>query len=380
MQEKGYLKEITDLLARFEQIASDPRGQLDACLAEGKKVIACFPYYVPEEIIAAAGMVPFGLWGKRGTAKKAKEYFASFYCSIAQMGLEMVLDGTLEGVSGVLCTTLCDTLRPLTQNLKAASPVPVIFLAHPQNRKKDYGVAFTRAQLQKVLDQVQEISGCRVTEEDLHRAIRVYNENRRVCREFVILAGQHPELVTAVSRSAVLKARFFMEKEEHTGLLKKLNGLLAAQEIVPWSGVRVVTSGIIMDNPALLKLFDENRIAIAADDIAHESRGIRCDADETKEALTALAEQFAAQDEDPILYDPDINKRPDHIVRKVRECGAQGVIVGMMAFCDPEEMEYPSLKKGLDEAGIPSIVFGYDHQMVDFGQAATALQAFAGMF
>ena len=49
----------------------------------------------------------------------------------------------------------------------------------------------------------------------------------------------------------------------------------------------------------------------------------------------------------------------------------------MQQFCDPEEMEYPYLKKALDAAGVPHIKLGIDQQMRDFGQARTAIQAFA---
>ena len=49
----------------------------------------------------------------------------------------------------------------------------------------------------------------------------------------------------------------------------------------------------------------------------------------------------------------------------------------MQQFCDPEEMEYPYLKKALDAAKIPHIKIGIDQQMHDFGQAKTAIQAFA---
>ena len=64
-------KEVNGLLEQFATIAANPKEQLAVCQKRGKKVIACFPYYVPEEIIAAAGMVPFGLWGRRGTVKAA---------------------------------------------------------------------------------------------------------------------------------------------------------------------------------------------------------------------------------------------------------------------------------------------------------------------
>ena len=53
------------------------------------------------------------------------------------------------------------------------------------------------------------------------------------------------------------------------------------------------------------------------------------------------------------------------------------LVLLMQQFCDPEEMEFPYLKKALDAAGIPFIKLGVDQQMRDFGQAATAIQAFA---
>ena len=61
----------------------------------------------------------------------------------------------------------------------------------------------------------------------------------------------------------------------------------------------------------------------------------------------------------------------------VRDYNAQGVVVFMQNFCDPEEMEYPSLRQELDKQNIRHIRLGIDHQMRDFGQAKTALQAFA---
>jgi len=368
---------IEELLSLFQEISENPREQMDEYLMEGKKIIGCFPYYVPEEIIAAAGMVPFGLWGKHGTPKAAKEYFASFYCSIAQMGLEMVLDGTLEGISGILCTTLCDTLRPLTQNLKTVCKVPFIFLAHPQNRKPEYGITFTRRQYENVKKQIETIAGKAITEEDLWGAIRIYNDNRKALRRFVELAGKYPREISAVCRGAVLKSRHFMKKEEHTALLTELNGLLENLPEEKWTGAKVLTSGIILDNPKLLKLFDEQKLVIVADDVAHESRAIRKDVRESGDAMDALARHFASQDEDTILYDAKWHKRSSYIVDKVRSSGAVGVVISMMTFCDPEEIEYPSLKKALEEEGIPYIMLGYDHQIEDFGQAATSLQAFA---
>ena len=140
-----------------------------------------------------------------------------------------------------------------------------------------------------------------------------------------------------------------------------------------------MTSGIICDNPKLLAAFEENHIAIAADDVAHESRSFKTDAPETENPMRDLAVQYASIDHDVLLYDPKSseNRRGEYVADLVKNSGAQGLVLFMQQFCDPEEMEYPYLKKALDNAGIPHIKLGIDQQMRDFGQARTAIQAFA---
>jgi bcr-type benzoyl-CoA reductase subunit C len=375
---------IESMVNEFAAVAANPKGQLKAYKEAGFKCIGVMPYYAPEELVHAAGMVPFGMWGSnRKTIAKAKEYCATFYCTIAQLALEMMLDGTMDQLDGVITPTICDTLRPMSQNFRVSmaklQKMPTIFLAHPQYRRPAFGLQFTVDQYTNVRNELDKIAGHKMTDEDIRAAIKVYNKFRQARREFVKLAGEHPEAVSAVNRSAVLKAGYFMEKPAYTEKLNELNAELAALPASNWNGVKIVTSGIICDNPVLLKIFDDNNVAIATDDVAHESRTIRVDADEEGDPMMALAKQFANEDYDVLLYDEasNQNRRGEFVANLVKESGAKGLVLFMQQFCDPEEMEYPYLKKALDGAGIPHIKLGIDQQMRDFGQAATAIQAFA---
>ncbi len=373
---------IEALLKEFTDIAATPGQQLSNYKAAGKKIIGVLPYFAPEELVYAAGMVPMGMWGSNNkNIVKAKEYCATFYCTIAQIGLEMLLDGTLDQLDGIITPTICDTLRPMSQNYRVAmgDKMKVIFLAHPQNRVKEFGVKFCMSQYTNIKRELEEVSGAPITDAAISNAIKVYNKSRAARRKFVKLANAHCDVITATKRSAVLKASYFMLKDVYTEKLEALNAELEKLPVCQWKGVKIVTSGIICDNPKLLSIFEENNIAIAADDVAHESRGIRIDAAETGDPMRALAEQFAAQDYDVLLYDPEsnLNRRGEFVAKLVKDSGAQGLVLFMQQFCDPEEMEYPSLKKALDQAGVPHIKLGVDQQMRDFGQAKTAIQAFA---
>ncbi len=373
---------IESLVNEFRQIAENPKAQLTNYKAEGKKAIGVLPYYVPEELVYAAGMVPFGIWGSNDkTISKAKKYCASFYCTIAQLAIEMLLDGTMDQLDGIITPTICDTLRPMSQNFRFAmrDKMAVIFLAHPQNRFDENGLRFCVSQYEHVKEELEKVSGAPITDEALKDAIRVYNESRAARREFVKLANDHCDVIKPGMRSAVLKASWFMLKDAYTEKLNMLNDELAKLPVCQWEGTKIVTSGIICDNPQLLAYLEENKIAIAADDVAHESRSFRTDVPEDEDPMMALALQLAHIDYDVLLYDPasNQNRRGEYVAALTKESGAQGVVVFMQQFCDPEEMEYPYLKKALDDADIPHIKLGIDQQMRDFGQARTALQAFS---
>lgn len=137
------------ILNDLMKISQTPKAQLAKYKAEGKKVIGVLPYYAQEELVYAAGMVPMGIWGSNTkTISRAREYCATFYCTIAQLALEMLLDGTMDQLDGIITPTICDTLRPMSQNFRVAmgDKLPVIFLAHPRNRFDANGLTFTVSQ------------------------------------------------------------------------------------------------------------------------------------------------------------------------------------------------------------------------------------------
>lgn len=376
------MSELKQLLEQFRDISDNMRKYLDKALSEGKKAVGIFPYYAPEEIVYAAGILPLGVWGGQGPIERAKEYFPTFYYSLALRCLEMALDGTLDGLSASMLTTLDDTLRPLSQNYKvsAGRKIPMIFLNHGQHRKEEFGKKYNAKIFKNAKEELERICDVKISDEDLKRAFEVYNENRAEKRRFIRLAALHPQSIKASDRCHVLKSSYHIFKDEHTKMLKQLNSILESMPEESWDGPKVVTSGIITDNSGLLEVLDKYHVCVVADDVAHESRALKVDIDlSIDDPFMALADQFARMDEDPLLYDPDIVKRPKYVVDLAKENHADGCLLFMMNFNDTEEMEYPSLKRAFEKANLPLIKMGYDQQMVDFGQVKTQLETFNEM-
>ena len=56
---------------------------------------------------------------------------------------------------------------------------------------------------------------------------------------------------------------------------------------------------------------------------------------------------------------------------------ADGVVVAMMKFCDPEEFDYPMIKQAMEAAEIPLLQIEIDQQAQSVEQLRTRLQSFA---
>lgn len=368
---------LTEILKKFEAVAADPKGQKEKYLAAGKKVVLTAPVYTPEEIIHSMGLVPMAAWGADMEINEAKKYFPAFICSIMQSILELGMNGTYDGVSAIVIPSLCDSLKVLGENWKYGVPsIPFIPMTYPQNRKPSYGADFTKAGYERVIADLIKATGGSFDDAALKNSIEVYNAHNKVMRKLAKVLADHPE-VTAMQRSAVYKSAGFMLKEEHTALVEKL---IACLESAPAGEekTRIYVSGILADSPSLLEIFDENGFTIAGDDVAAESRQYRTDAPEMETGLDSLAVKFCAMDNCSVLYDIE-KKRVHMIVDEARSCGAKGVVVVLTKFCDPEEFDYPLIKKACDAAELPCLLIEVDRQMTNYEQARTMLEGFKDM-
>lgn len=371
---------VSEMLSSLREVSEHPAAQLDAALAAGRKAVGVLPYFCPEELVYAAGMLPFGLWGAEMQANESKRYYPAFICSLLHTALELGLRGALSGLSAIMVPICCDSLKGFGANWKygVGEPVPVIDVAWAENRKTPAGAAFTRSQFRKILRRLEEIAQRPVSDADIAAAVAVYNENRAALRAFSAAAARHPETVSPADRCAALKAGYFMDRAEHTAVIRALTAALEALPEREWTGLRVVTTGILADSPALLQILADNRIAVADDQIAQESVFFRTDTPVTADPVEGMAQRLGQIEGCSVLFDPG-KQRGKELIDLARRAKADGILWVMTKFCDPEEYDYVPVKRMADAAGIPLLAVETDQQMVNYEQARSAIEAFAEM-
>lgn len=367
------MKKVEAILKDFAEIAGNPqREAADFKARTGKGAVGILPYYAPEELVYAAGYLPVGIWGGQQKISKASTYLPAFACSLMQSIMEMEIEGAYDFLEAVLISVPCDTLKCLSQKWKGTSPV--IVFTHPQNRKLESANTFLVEEYKIVKTKLESILKVKIADQEIQQAIEIYNENKKMTREFAEAASKYPQIIDPVKRHAVMKARLFMDKAKHTAMLRELLDELKALPIEPWAGKKVVLTGIMAEPNELLGILKDLNIAVVADDLAQEGRQIRVDAPAGSDPLYRLAKVWQNLEGCSLATDTQKVRGP-MLIDMARKHQADAVIACMMKFCDPEEWDYPVLYRQFQDAGLKSLLIEIDQQTDTFEQARTRLQS-----
>lgn len=367
-------------IEELKAISANPKNELQNIVSAGKKAVGILPYFCPEELVYAAGMRPFGLWGAMIQANESKRYFPAFICSLLHTTLEMGIKGELDDLSAVMIPICCDSLKGMGANWQfgVGEKVPVINVAYAENRKIKAGIEFTASQFRKIRRQLEKIANVEITNKAIAEAIEIYNENRCAILQFSEVAAKHPKEISLQTRAAIIKAGYFMDRAEHTKAILEICEELKDFPASDEGYLKIVTTGILADMPQLLEIMEKNNMVITCDQIAHESVNARFEVPVTEDPIEGMAQRLADIEGCSVLFDPE-KKRGQQLCQMAKETNADGILYVLTKFCDPEEYDYVPVKRMTDAANIPMLQIEIDQQMTNFAQAESAVQAFAEM-
>jgi benzoyl-CoA reductase/2-hydroxyglutaryl-CoA dehydratase subunit BcrC/BadD/HgdB len=245
-------------------------------------------------------------------------------------------------------------------------------------RKIKAGIEYLKTEFQRLKREIEAISGEPITDAALQNSIDIYNEHRRTMRDFCAIVRSYPKTITPTIRHLVIKSGWFIEKSRHTELVKELVNELKSLPTEDSQGKKIILTGITAEPNDLLDLLNQNALTVVGDDLAQESRQFRTDVPVGDDPLFRLAQQWSLHEGCSLAYDQQ-KKRGQMLIEMARETGADGIIMCMMKFCDPEEFDYPVLLKEFEAADIPLLYLEIDQQIKSMERERTRIQGFAEM-
>ncbi len=358
----------TEIIARCQGLFDDLNftyAREWKAAAPGRIVVGYMPFYVPRELIHAAGGLPLGVLGggEQLEVIQGDAYYQSYICRIPRSTIELGVTNRLDFVDAMLFPSICDVIRNLSGMWKIMFPkVRSRYFDVPQNYRDDVGGEFYIHELNELRDMLAEASGRPVSDDAIRVSIALYNENRALVREVYAFRARQPWQAPSAEVYLLMRAGMIVAVEEHSRMLREYLAAAVAENRPRRDNSRVVVTGAFCEQPPLnlIKSIELSGCYIVDDDFMLVNRWERSDVAEEGDPIANLADAYLHNSNDTSAkYEPDQAKKGLYLVEAVKRTRAEGVIFASPSFCDPALLERPMLQHVLAAHDIPYIAFKY---------------------
>ena len=348
--------------AAFTRLKSayDGRKQVLAGWKQSGKGVVCIAGYdVPEEIILAAGMLPFRVNGYYGGERVSAEKYLEYSFGAIWKGLwESIAEDYAGLMDYLVFSSSSDMFLKLfyyfrtMQRLEPERPLPElkyldfelvehVFKTQERNERE----------LRDLIGTVEGWSGRKITADALKEAIALCNEYRAALSEFSALRGKDDCRVSGSEALVVIGGSMFMEKREAIEAVRAVTEAAKAWDKA--AGERVYYVGSPQETTEVYELAEASGLNIVGEDHDMGARMFDTQVRTAIEPVSALAERLLNRM--PSSEKGSISARVRAIGEKLEETGADGFLTYMNNNDEAYVWDYPSVRKTvLEPRGIPS--------------------------
>lgn len=347
----------------------------------GGRVMGYLCSYVPEELIHAAGMLPYRVMGSWFEPTPVSEgYLPANSCPFCRTVLEDVLGGKYPFLNGIITVTSCRIMTRLYDHWeKYSSPEFAHILDLPHKDNEDAVDAYQK-ELLKLRQGLEAYAGMEITPEALAESIAIYNRTRRLLLSLYELRKDESPLVSGYESLSIVMASMVMPRPEYNDLLESAIAELHERDRRYDGDARILVSGSILSNPEEIKSMEDQGALVVADDLCTGSRyfwDLVEESDDPTAQLAHLSSRYLCRLPCARMFDNE--KRYDFIKQMIEEYNVQGVIYTALKYCDPWVYNYPLTRSRLEEAGVPVLHLEREYSLMAAGQTSTRVGAFLEM-
>ncbi|HPC46792.1 MAG TPA: 2-hydroxyacyl-CoA dehydratase family protein [Deltaproteobacteria bacterium] len=372
------------MIETFRDIASSIGNRfVDAWKVAGGRVVGYPCTFVPDEIMHAAGLLPFRLRGITTTTLSIGDtYFGPVICSYPKCILQLAGQGTYSFLDGAVVVNGCDSMRRLDECWRKASEdipgtrPPFFHYMGVPHKVTPYSVAWYEEELTGFMKRLQEHFGVEITPDRLAQSIALYNAGRKLLVTIDDMRASPDTPITGADMAAVAIAGSAMPREEYTNSLKKLAKSLRKARPVARGKIRIMVVGSACDDLDFFGLIEQAGAVVVADTMCFGSRSFHDLTDETKDPLSALAQRYLSHKFCPRMFGR-YKDRLAFVLEKAEQSSCDGVILQNIRFCDLHGSENGLFERDLEARGIPCMRIEREYgPLMETGRLKMRIDAF----
>ncbi len=344
----------------------------------GGKVVGYFCTYVPEEILYAADVLPVRILGSHEPQDVTEPHIFGMFCPFCRDCLAQGLQGRYDYLDGVMIAQSCLHIRQAYTSWKMHIPVDFsYYLPMPNNVQSKRALPYLTGELETFKEAVEKWTGKKITDEDLNKGIEAMNTSRQLTRDLYELRKQDNPPLTGLEAMYAVVASQMVDKRDYNAALQEILRKLPQRQVENGSKVRLMILGSENDDTEFMDMVESLGAMFVVDDHCTGSRYFWNQVNTNGDLLEAIAARYVERIPCPSKDWPE-RTRIEHILKLAKDWNVQGAIVIQQKFCDPHEIDIPSIIESLKSNGVPAQFLELD-VTVPVGQFKTRVEAFLEM-
>jgi len=373
-----------DMLKEFQEIGKTLSNRfVRQWKDEGKKVVGFTCSYVPEEIIYAAGLLPFRMRGIGTTSTSiADTYFGPVICSYPKCILQLAGEGKYDFLDGVILTPGCDSIRRIDECWRKAAEdsygtFPSFHLYYGVPHKvTEYSLEWFEEETRKLLESLERHFGITITTDDLKHAMKEYNRGRILLSKLDELRSREKVPITGADATSVIIAANAMPRDVYNRLLEDLLRDLGRNTDGIKGRKRLLLAGSANDDVDLVRLIESSGGVVVADTLCFGSRSYTDLVEEDGDPVVAIARRYLSHKLCPRMFG-SYRQRLAFMKERIQQANVDGVILQNIRFCDMHGSENSLYERDLDAVGIPCLRIEREYgPLVEEGRIKMRVDAF----
>jgi len=371
---------LNKIKKEIEDIASRSYGDSASLLPKDRMPIGFFCPFVPEELIHAAGALPFRLMGAPAQITHAQAHLPPYCCHLVKSSLESLLKGELHFLKGVVFSHTCDSMKGLSDIWAHKGLLSLQFdLMTPAHLNSGRARPYFRAEMERFKDFLESNVG-KISPDDLKDSVRLFNRIRERLGEFYALRRGLIDYIPGDYFARIIRAGYVMDRDRYLELLEELLDSLPEQGEAGEGDAPtpIYLAGNMTHMDTYFSLIEDAGAVVVGDDLCSGARTFRLMVAEDQDPLEALTERYFRSFFCPTKYlSPQAHL--DTLVQEVADSGAQGVIFLLYKYCEPYFFDYPDLKSVLESKGVSTLLLEVEDPFQSQEQLKVRIQAFVEM-
>lgn len=329
----------------------------------------------PEEIIMAAGFVPYRLFGDSTLQPdKANEHIPPTHCIWTRNLLERAIAGLNNDIIGIIGTHGCDrTNREFDIWIECLNYDFMFFLNSPRKRDQ-LALKFFIDDMKELITQLEENFQVKITLDKIKESIKKMNLIRVLLKkisefrkEMKLKASEFHELVKRSQQE---------DKNTIINLLESRLDELKKREPFDSKNLKsVLLTGSEIDDTEFIKYLEELGFHIVIDDLGVGTKYFWNTVEENGDPIENLAKYHLTKPINSIKF--PAYERFDVLKKLAIDYNVDGVLNIAQKFCEPVLYDHPFLKKKFKELNIPYFFVEVTYDRESYKQLSTRFSAFA---